>query len=55
MNLYEWSGTAGKPAVKGDIITLDNLSEYDVRQTDSAVVYIKEHSKDSKPFFMSIS
>ena len=55
VNLYEWSGTAGKPAVNGDIITLDNLSEYDVRQTDSAVVYIKEHSKDSKPFFMHVN
>ena len=26
VNLYEWSGVAGKPAVKGDIITLENLA-----------------------------
>src|SRR5450755_4978465 len=40
VNLYEWEGTAGKPAVKGDngaMITLENLADFDVRQTDSAV------------------
>jgi arylsulfatase len=55
VNLNEWSGTAGKPAVKGEIITYDNLSEFDMRQTDSAVEYIKQHAKDSKPFFMSVN
>jgi arylsulfatase len=55
VNLYEWSGTAGKPAVKGDKITLDNLSEFDVRQTETAINYIKQHAKDSKPFFMDIN
>jgi arylsulfatase len=55
VNLYEWSGTAGKPAVKGDEITLDNLSEFDVRQTETAINYIKQHAKDSKPFFMDIN
>jgi arylsulfatase A-like enzyme len=55
VNLYEWSGTAGKPAVKGDEITLSNLSEFDVRQTETAIDYIKQHAKDSKPFFMDIN
>ncbi|MEN3297432.1 MAG: hypothetical protein V7642_6685 [Burkholderiales bacterium] len=55
VNLHEWSGTAGKPAVKGEEITLDNLSEFDVRQTDTAIAYIKQHAKDSKPFFMDIN
>jgi arylsulfatase A-like enzyme len=55
VNLYEWSGTAGKPAVKGELITLDNLSEFDVRQTDSAIAYIKQHAKDAKPFFMDVN
>ena len=58
MNLYEWEGTAGKPAVKGDngaVITLQNLADFDVRQTDSAVDYIKKHAKDSKPFFMDVN
>jgi len=26
-----------------------------VRQTDSAVAYIKQHAKDSKPFFMDVN
>ncbi|MCK1739469.1 arylsulfatase [Bradyrhizobium sp. 139] len=55
VNRYEWSGTAGKPAAKGDEITLDNLSEFDVRQTETAINYIKQHAKDSKPFFMDIN
>ena len=55
VNLYEWSGTAGKPAVKGGIITLENLSEFDMRQTDSAVEYIEAHAKDAKPFFMDVN
>ena len=56
--MYEWEGTAGKPAVKGDngaVITLENLADFDVRQTDSAVAYIKQHAKDGKPFFMSVN
>ena len=58
VNMYEWEGTAGKPAVKGNngaIITLENLADFDVRQTDSAVAYIKQHAKDGKPFFMSVN
>ena len=58
VNLYEWEGTAGKPAVKGDngaVITLENLAEFDMRQTDSAIEYIKNHAKDSKPFFMDVN
>ena len=58
VNLYEWEGTAGKPAVKGNngaMITLENLADFDVRQTDSAVEYIKKHAKDGKPFFMSVN
>lgn len=55
VNLYEWEGTAGKPAIKKEMITLDNLSEFDVRQADSAVAYIKQHAKDSKPFFMDVN
>jgi arylsulfatase A-like enzyme len=58
VNLYEWEGTAGSPAVKGDngaVITLENLAEFDMRQTDSAIEYIKKHAKDSKPFFMDVN
>ena len=58
VNEYEWEGKAGQPAVKGDngaVITLENLADFDVRQTDSAVAYIKEHAKDGKPFFMSVN
>jgi len=36
-------------------ITYDTLAEFDVRQTDSAVAYIKDHAKSEKPFFMDIN
>ena len=58
VNLYEWEGTAGKPAVKGNngaVITLENLADFDMRQTDSAIEYIKKHAKDNKPFFMDVN
>ena len=58
VNLYEWEGVAGRPAVKGDngaVITLENLAEFDMRQTDSAIEYIKKHATDSKPFFMDVN
>ena len=55
VNLYEWTGEAGKPAVKGELITLDNLDEFDVRQTGYAVEYIKKHANDSEPFFMDVN
>ena len=58
VNLYEWEGTAGKPAVKGDngaVITLENLADFDMRQTDSAIEYIKAHAKSDKPFFMDVN
>jgi arylsulfatase A-like enzyme len=55
VNLYEWEGTAGQPAKKLEMITYDNLSEFDVRQTDSAVNYIKQHARDAKPFFMDVN
>jgi arylsulfatase len=58
VNLYEWEGTAGKPAGKGNngaMITLENLADFDVRQTDSAVAYIKQHAQSDKPFFMSVN
>jgi arylsulfatase A-like enzyme len=48
VNLYEWEGTAGKPATKVARIDYDYLHEFDVRQADSAVAYIKQHAKDAK-------
>jgi arylsulfatase A-like enzyme len=55
VNLYEWEGTAGKPATKVALIDYDYLHEFDVRQADSAVAYIKQHAKDAKPFFMDVN
>jgi arylsulfatase len=55
VNLYEWSGSAGKKAHKEGLITYDNLAEFDVRQTDSAVAYIKENAKGNRPFFMDVN
>src|SRR6266705_1937880 len=48
VNLYEWEGVAGQPAKKVALIDYDYLAEFDVRQADSAVAYIKQHAKDAK-------
>jgi arylsulfatase len=55
VNLNEWEGTAGKPATKVARIDYEYLHEFDVRQADSAVAYIKQHAKDAKPFFMDVN
>ena len=55
VNLGEWEGKAGQPAKKVGTIDYDYLGTFDVRQTDSAVEYIKAHAKDDKPFFMDVN
>lgn len=55
VNLGEWEGVAGQPAKQVGTITYDYMAEFDIRQTDSAVEYIKKHAKDDKPFFMDIN
>ena len=55
VNLDEWEGIAGKPATKVARITYDYLANFDVRQANSAVNYIKQHAKDDKPFFMDVN
>jgi arylsulfatase A-like enzyme len=55
VNLGEWEGVAGQPAKMVGSITYDSLATLDIRQTDSAVDYIKKHAKDDKPFFMDVN
>lgn len=55
VNLFEWDGVAGQPATKVAQITYDYLANFDIRQTDYAVDYIKKHAKDEKPFFMDVN
>jgi arylsulfatase A-like enzyme len=55
VNLGEWEGMAGQPAKMVGTITYDSLANFDIRQTDSAVDYIKKHAKDDKPFFMDVN
>jgi arylsulfatase len=55
VNLYEWEGTAGKPATRVARITYDYLAEFDVRQADSAIAFIKQNAKGANPFFMSVN
>jgi arylsulfatase A-like enzyme len=55
VNLGEWEGVAGQPATKTGTIDWDYLATFDMRQTDSAVAYIKQHANDAKPFFMDIN
>lgn len=55
VNMFEWEGTAGQVAKKVAEITWDYLATFDVRQTDSAVDYIKKHANDDKPFFMDVN
>ena len=55
VNLGEWEGVAGQPAKNVGTITFESMATFDMRQTDSAVAYIKQHAKDSKPFFMDVN
>ena len=55
VNRFEWEGVAGKPATKVAEITYDYLSEFDVRQANSAIEYIKAHAGADKPFFMDVN
>src|SRR5690348_13778357 len=48
VNLQEWEGEAGQPARSVGRIDYDNLGTFDIRQTDSAIDYIKAHAKDAK-------
>ncbi|HTJ01399.1 MAG TPA: hypothetical protein VL492_01295, partial [Methylovirgula sp.] len=36
-------------------ISYDSLADFDIRQTDSAIDYIKRRAKDAKPFFMDVN
>lgn len=55
VNLGEWEGVVGQPAKMISTITYESLAMFDVKQTDSAVEYIKNHANDAKPFFMDIN
>jgi arylsulfatase A-like enzyme len=55
VNLGEWEGTAGQAARKVGTITYDSLATFDIRQTDNAVAYIRQHAQDTKPFFMDVN
>lgn len=55
VNLGEWEGTAGGQARMVGKIDYASLATFDIRQTDSAVSYIKQHAKDAKPFFMDVN
>ena len=46
MNLGEWQGTAGHAATLVGTINYDSLAEFDIRQTDSAIAYIKQYAKE---------
>ena len=55
VNLGEWEGVTGQPAKMVGKITYDTLATIDVRQSDSAVDYIKAHASGGKPFFMDVN
>lgn len=55
VDLGEWEGEAGQQAKKVGTIGYDSLATFDIRQTDSAVDYIKAHAKGDKPFFMDVN
>ena len=55
VNVAEWAGVAGQPAHNDGTITYDSLATFDIRQTDSAVDYIKQHATGDKPFFMDVN
>ena len=55
VNVDEWEGEAGSPARDVGRITYDSLATFDIRQTDSAIEYIKQRAKGEQPFFMDIN
>ncbi len=55
VNLGEWEGVAGQPAKQVGTIDYASMATFDIRQTDSALEYIKAHAKDDAPFFMDIN
>ena len=55
VNLGEWEGKAGQPATRVGTITYDYMADYDIRQRNSAIQYIKDHAKSDKPFFMDVN
>src|SRR5271166_6318243 len=55
VNLGEWEGVAGEAAHMVDTISYDSLATYDIRQTDSAIAYIRQHAKSDRPFFMDVN
>src|SRR3984893_16737654 len=55
VNVGEWKGVAAKPAKMVGTISYDAFATFDIRQTDSAVGYIKQHAKSNKPFFMDVN
>jgi arylsulfatase len=55
VNMFEWEGVAGQPAKKVAEITYEYLADFDVRQANYAVEYIKKHANDAKPFFMDVN
>jgi arylsulfatase len=55
VNLGEWEGVAGQPIRKVGTISYDSLATFDIRQTDNAVAYIRQHAQDQKPFFMDVN
>jgi arylsulfatase len=55
VNMFEREGMAGQPATKVAEITYDYLANFDVRQADSAIEYIKKHATSDKPFFMDVN
>jgi len=55
VNLGEWEGVTGEAAHMVDTISYDSLATFDIRQSDNAIDYIKEHAKSDKPFFMDVN
>ncbi len=55
VNLGEWEGVAGQPAKQTGTIDYAYMANFDMRQTDSAIEYIKAHAKDDQPFFMDVN
>jgi arylsulfatase len=55
VNLGEWEGVAGQPAKMVGTINYESLAEFDIRQTNSAIAYIKNHAKSEKPFFLDVN
>jgi arylsulfatase A-like enzyme len=55
LNLNEWEGKAGEPAVATRKFTYQDLATIDNEMRETAVQWLQQHANDENPFFMDLN